>query len=57
MIKILMFIMMVGVVRMEKMVNKVTETSRGRIGMVEIEQPWPMSDEFKAILGNVEEQF
>ena len=49
--------MLVRRLRMEKMVNKVTETSRGRIGMVEIEQPWPMSDEFKAILGNVEEQF
>lgn len=52
MMRLVMVMMMLAVVKMEKMVNKVTETSRGRIGMVEIEESWPMSEEFKAILGN-----
>ena len=53
---ILMSVMMVSstnTVKMERMTHsKDDRSSNARIGVLEVEKSWPMSDEFKAILGN-----
>ena len=51
---ILMSVMMVSstnTVKMERMTHSKDDSS-SRIGVLEVEKSWPMSDEFKAILGN-----
>ena len=53
---ILMSMMMVSstnTVKMERMTHSKDDSSgNARIGVLEVEKSWPMSDEFKAILGN-----
>ena len=53
---ILISVMMVSstnTVKMERMTHSKDDSSgNARIGVLEVEKSWPMSDEFKAILGN-----
>merc|ERR1712241_1163417 len=54
---IMMSLMMVSTtntVKMERMTHsKEDSVNNARIGVLEVEKSWPMSDEFKAILGGV----
>ena len=45
-------VMATNTVKMEKMTSKMAE-NKARIGVVELDKSWPLSDEFKAILGIV----
>ena len=47
MVRMVVMVMATNTVKMEKM-----ETNSARIGVVELDQSWPLSDEIKAILGN-----
>ena len=47
MVRMVVMVMATNTVNMEKM-----ETNSARIGVVELDQSWPLSDEIKAILGN-----
>ena len=45
-------VMSTKTVKMERVVETITETvTRGKGGVVEVEQTWPYTEEFKAILG------
>ena len=46
MVTMVVMVMATNTVKMEKM-----ETNSARIGVVELDQSWPLSDEIKAILG------
>ena len=46
MVRMVVMVMATNTVNMEKM-----ETNSARIGVVELDQSWPLSDEIKAILG------
>lgn len=43
-------VMATNTVKMEKMTSKMAD-NKARIGVVELDKSWPLSDEFKAILG------
>jgi len=45
-------VMATNTVKMEKMTSKMAD-NKARIGVVELDKSWPLSDEFKAILGGV----
>ena len=48
-----MMVSSTNTVKMERMTHsKDDSSSNARIGVLEVEKSWPMSDEFKAILGN-----